>query len=136
MDRLSGILIPDDRCLTLVRDTDGRDIRRGGTDHIHCLYGNPQHTCPDLVRIVLYPARLREVLGKLSLRYAAHLTFFVEQDTSVAGCPRVECHYILCHTNSSFNIVFPCFISTALFPALKQLVLSVYSQLPDFMIRR
>ena len=119
MDRLSGILIPDDCCLTLVRDTDGRDIRRSGADHIHCFYSNPQHTCPDLVCIVLYPARLREILGKLSLRYAAHLTFFVEQNTSVAGCPRVECHYILCHTNSSFNIVFPMLYLNCPFPGIE-----------------
>ena len=134
MDRLSGILIPDDRCLTLVCDTDRRDVLCGGTDHVHRLYSNPQHTCPDLVCIVLYPARLREVLGKLSLRYTAHLTFFVEQDTSVAGCPRVECHYILCHTNSSFNIVFPMLYLNCPFPGIETacvIILFTASRLHD-----
>ena len=134
MDRLSGILIPDDRCLTLVRDTDGRDIRCGGADHIHCLYSNPQHTCPYLVCIVLYPARLREILGKLPLSYAAHFTLFVKQDTSVAGCPRVECHYILCHTNSSFNIVFPMLYLNCPFPGIETacvIILFTASRLHD-----
>jgi hypothetical protein len=51
------------------------------------------------------PARLREVLREFLLRYRAHFTLFVEQDAAVAGCARIERHYILCHLFylSSFN---------------------------------
>ena len=46
---------------------------------------------------MFHPARIREKLAEFFLRHAADFSCLVEQDTPVARCPRIQCHYILCH---------------------------------------
>ena len=40
----------------------------------------------------------RKMLRKLLLRHTAHIPLFIKQDTAVAGGPRIQCHYVFCHT--------------------------------------
>ena len=95
--RLAGIFIPDNGRLPLVRDADGRDIFCRRPDPAHGLHSHAQHTGPDLVCVMLHPARLRKILAEFPLGRAAHLPLFIEQNTAVAGRPRVQRHYILFH---------------------------------------
>jgi len=55
---------------------------------------------------MLYPAGFWKILGKFLLSNAADFPFFIEQDTPVTCCARIQCHYILCHKNSPFPFVF------------------------------
>ena len=83
VDRLTGLLVPDDGGLALVGDADGRDIRRAGPDLVHGRKGHAQLGGPDLVGVMLHPAGLRKILGELLLGHAAHLARLVEQDAAV-----------------------------------------------------
>ncbi len=105
VNRLPCRTIPYDDRLTLVGDTDRCNIRRRCTNLRHRLTCDRELCLPDFIGIMLYPARLREILCELLLCHGAHLTLLVEQDTPVTGCTRVECHYILCHINPPFKIV-------------------------------
>ena len=99
--RLTGIFVPDDGCLSLIRDTDRRDILCCGLNLIHCLSGNGKLSRPDLTCIVLHPARLRKMLDKFLLCHTADLSVFVKQNTAVAGRSGIQRHNIFCHKNSS-----------------------------------
>jgi len=55
-------------------------------------FGHAQLGGPDLVGIVLHPARLRVILGKLLLRDAADLACLIEQDAAVGGGSGVQRH--------------------------------------------
>ena len=91
-DRLARFLIPDDGRLPLVGDADGGDVLRPGADLVHGREGHAQLGGPDLVGIVLHPARLRVILGKLLLRDAADLACLIEQDAAVGGGSGVQRH--------------------------------------------
>ncbi len=101
INRLTCVLIPYNRCFTLVGDTDCSNIRSGGTNFVHCLHGYTKLGGPDLICIMLYPARFWKILRKFFLCHAAHLTLFIKKNTTVTGGSCVECHYILCHKNTS-----------------------------------
>ena len=94
---LAGDLIPNNGGLTLVGDTDGRNICRGGTDLLHGLHSYAQLRGPDLICIVFYPAGFRKVLGELPLGDAAHFASFVEKNTAVRSGTGVQGHDVLCH---------------------------------------
>ena len=102
VNRLSGLSVPYDGGLTLVSNTDCSDVLISSTNLLHSLAGNQELCLPDFAGIMLYPAGLRIVLGELLLSNRAHLTLLIEKDTSVAGCTCIQCHYILCHSNTSF----------------------------------
>ena len=95
--RLSCVLIPDDCRLPLIRDPDRRNVLGGSPDHVHRLHRNAELARPDLIRIVFYPAGFRKMLLEFPLCHTAHFSLLIEQDTSVARCPRVQCHHILSH---------------------------------------
>ena len=84
IDRLAGLLIPYNGSLTLVGNSDGGDIFSGSADLCHCLNSYAQLTGPDLVRIVLHPSGLREILCEFPLCYAAHFPFLIKKNTAVA----------------------------------------------------
>ena len=97
-DRLSGVLVPYHGRFALVRDADRGDIRRSRADLSHRLDGDAKLRGPNFIRVMLYPACLRIVLGELLLRNAADLALFVEEDAAVAGGSRVQCHDVLRHS--------------------------------------
>src|SRR5699024_7880027 len=97
VDRFAGVLVPDDRGLALVGDADRGDVAlaqrcpgQGQTDH---LAGVP----PDLQRIVLHPAGLRQDLLVLDLPGLHDLTGVVEDDGAGAGRSLVDGEYVVRH---------------------------------------
>ena len=96
-DRLSRHAVPDDGRFPLIRDSDCRDILRGGPDLLHRLLRDKILGGPDLVRVMLDPARLREDLGELLLRDAAHFACPVEEDAAIACRSCIQSHDIFCH---------------------------------------
>ena len=82
VNRLSRLLIPDDRRFSLVGDTNSADILPICPCHRHGFCQDSELRRPDFYRIMLYPAGLWINLGKLLLRHAADVSPLVEQDTS------------------------------------------------------
>ena len=57
VDRLAGVTVPDDGGLALVGDADGGDVRGRRADLVHRRQSHAQLGGPDLVGVVLHPAR-------------------------------------------------------------------------------
>ena len=76
--RLSGILIPYNRRLSLIGDPDCRNICRRSMNLIHRLSCHRKLSRPDFPRIMLHPAGLWKILGKFLLCHAADFPFFIE----------------------------------------------------------
>ena len=103
-DRLAGFAVPDDGRFALVGDADGRNVGGGGPDPVHGRKRHAQLGGPDLVGVMLDPARLGEILGKFLLRHAAHTPVVVKQDAAVGGGACVQRHDILLHTKPPFLV--------------------------------
>ena len=109
---LSCILIPHNRSLSLVRNSDCRNIFCRRSDYTHCLNRNTKLTCPDLICVMLYPARLWEILGEFPLCHTAHFPFFIKKNTPVTRRSCIQSHYIFCHVLFLlFGVPTPCFLS-------------------------
>ena len=89
---LAGVTVPHDGGLALVGDADGRNVRRAGSHLVHSRKCHAQLGGPDLIGVVLHPARFGEILGKLLLCHTAHLAFFIEQDAAVGSGSGIQCH--------------------------------------------
>ena len=97
VDRLAGVAVPHDGGLALVGNADGGDILGGGTNLVHGREGHAQLGGPDLVGIMLDPARFREILGEFFLGHAANFAVVVKQDAAVRGRSGVKRHNVLFH---------------------------------------
>src|SRR5690606_18112514 len=82
--------IPNYGCFTLVRDAYCCDV--GGRQAVRAqqLFGHNQLTEPDLLGILLDPARPGIVLGKLALLDRPHLSGIVEENRTGTGGALVE----------------------------------------------
>ena len=96
-DRFSRQAVPDDGRLALVRDADRSDILRGSSDLLHRLLRDEILGGPDLVRVMLDPARFWEDLGEFFLCNAAHFACSVEEDAAIACRACIQGHDIFCH---------------------------------------
>jgi hypothetical protein len=65
-NRTAGGLVPEDRGLALIRNADGLDLGGRDSGSIDNLLQGVDRDLEDLRRVVLDPAGLRVVLGKLS----------------------------------------------------------------------
>ncbi len=74
----TSVPVPYDGGFALIGNADCGDVLCGCADHIHCFHGDTELACPNFVGIMLYPARLREILCEFPLRHAADFAFFVE----------------------------------------------------------
>ena len=99
IDRLACIFFPHDGGLALIRDTDRRDLIDPDAGLRHRFRRDRQLRCPDIVRIMLHIAGLRENLSVFLLRYTYHLCVMIKQDTSGTRRTLIQSHYILCHDN-------------------------------------
>ena len=97
IDRFPRILIPDNGGLSLIGNTDCRNIICCSGNHIHCFDSHSKLACPDLIRVVLHPARLWKILAEFPLSHAAHFSPLIKQDTPVACGSRIQRHYIFSH---------------------------------------
>src|SRR5699024_8973048 len=90
VDRLAGGTVPDHRGFTLIGDTDGRDFLRGDVLGGSRVGDDAADVEPDLLRVVLHPARVREDLLVWQLAAARDLPATVENDAARGGRPLVD----------------------------------------------
>ena len=98
--RLPRCLIPYNRCLSLVGNSNRGNVLRPSADLPHCLRGNRNLGRPDIHRIMLHPARMRIDLLKLPLRDRTDIALFIKQYASGACRSCVKRHNILIHFHS------------------------------------
>ena len=104
VDRPSRRPVPDDRRLALVCDADGGDVTRDESRLLESFSHDFVHGAPDLFRVVLDPAGLREVLRELLLRDADDLGIHIEDDGAVARRAGVKRHDVfLSHIATPFR---------------------------------
>ena len=72
------MLIPHDRCLPLIRNTDAGNILRRNFGFPHRFYGNAHLCCPYFQRVMLHPARLRINLPKFFLGHTDDLSGLIK----------------------------------------------------------
>ena len=90
VDGTSGLAVPDDRGLALVGDADGGDVPRPQVRAPQRLDGDGDLRRPDLVGIVLDPARLRKDLLELPLPDGDDGAVVIEDDGARAGRALIE----------------------------------------------
>ena len=95
--RATGLAVPYNRRLTLVRDSDGVNLLRRDSGLAHRLNRNAELRRPKFHRIVLNPARLRIILRNLLLRDAHNLAVMIENDSPLRCGSRIERHDKLFH---------------------------------------
>src|SRR6185503_9789580 len=90
MNRLAGLAIPDDCCLTLIRNADGFDLIRLYTglsqQHVHGV----ELRRPNVFGSMLDPSGLRIKLLEFLLRGFDGAAFAVEQDRARTGGALIE----------------------------------------------
>ena len=106
INRFSGFPIPYHCGFALIGDSDRRNLLRGNAKLLYRLPCHGQLGAPDLLCIVLYPARLWEILRKLLLCHCAHLSAVIEQNAAAAGGTGIQRHNILFHTGSPFRVIY------------------------------
>ncbi|CAM3592657.1 hypothetical protein BOSP111201_14570 [Bordetella sputigena] len=82
--------VPDQRGFALVGDADGGDVGRGRAGVVQGLSRDLQLAAPDLVGVVLDPARVRVILAEFALAHAARAAFGVEYDGARTGRALVQ----------------------------------------------
>ena len=90
-ERLAAASIPGDDGLALVRDADRGEVGCADARIVDRLLGDGQRHVPDLVRVVLDPARPREVLLELAVGAAGDLAVAGEDHAVGAGGALVDC---------------------------------------------
>src|SRR5690606_34000951 len=73
------------------------DIRCGDAGHAQGLLRRAHLGAPDLFGVVLDPARLRIVLGELTLRHLYHTAVMVEDDGTTAGRALIKGEKVFFH---------------------------------------
>ena len=86
----AGSAIPDHGCLALICNSDGRDIGHVGPGTGNGVVNHLAGVVPNLQRVVLHPARLRENLCRFFLSARDLVRIVVEQDRPSARCPIVD----------------------------------------------
>ena len=95
INRTARVLIPNNSGFALVRDTDCCDIAGSKTGLLKSFLHNCRHAAPDLICIMLNPARVREILREFLLGNTNDFGVLVEDDCSVARSTCIQRHYIL-----------------------------------------
>ena len=90
VQRLARRRVPADDGLALVGDPDRLELAGLQPRVLERLAGDRVRDLPDLRRVVLDPARLREVLGELAVAAADALPLQVEHEAGGAGRPLVD----------------------------------------------
>ncbi len=90
VDGLTGLTIPDDCRLALIGDSDSGDVCAVDVHLGHGLGRDTGLTRPDLVRIVLDPAALREDLPELLLSHRANLAILIDDQRAGTGGALIE----------------------------------------------
>src|SRR5437762_10606701 len=110
--RPSSLPIPYDRGLALVSNTDGGNVARPSLRPAQSFYRNADLRCPDFLRIVFDPSRLRKKLFEFTLRYRLDRTFMIEQYCSRTGGALIQRQYVW-QRDSSISLQFRCELLSA-----------------------
>ena len=78
VNRFTRLFIPDNRCLTLIGNTDAGNILRSDMCLPHGFCHHILNTLPDFHRIMFHPPRIRKNLSKLFLRHADNSSSMVK----------------------------------------------------------
>src|SRR5262249_10115750 len=89
--RLAGVAVPDHRGLALVGDTERGDVVLARAGLLDGLVDHLLAAGPDLLRIVLAPARLGIDLLMLLLGAGLHPPLMVEDHRPRTGRPLIQC---------------------------------------------
>ncbi len=89
--RASHAALPNDRGFALIRDADRGGRRALDPGALDELPDRVQGASPDLLGIVLDPARLGEVLGELGVALATHLALGVDPESRSSSRALVDC---------------------------------------------
>ena len=100
VNRHSGFLIPDHRCLSLIRNADGLDILISSVNFQKRLLRHAHLRRPDFHRVVLNPARLWVNLRELFLGGAYDSALFIVKNTARACRALIQRHYVFSHAAS------------------------------------
>jgi hypothetical protein len=90
MHRLAGLALPHDGGLALVGDAERRNIGRFQSGLGERAPGDPQLRAPDVLRVMLNPARVREDLAEFLLRRGAYAAVLGEDYRAGAGGALIE----------------------------------------------
>ena len=97
VDGLTGVLVQDDRSLTLVGDPDGRNVVAGQVGLGQCLPDDLANVVPDLLRVVFDPAGLREDLLMFKLAGRDDRPGLVEDDGPTACRALIDRDDVIAH---------------------------------------
>ena len=106
--RFSGIFVPEDRRLTLVRDADGFNLVIRDTQDCHALNRHSQLGGPDLHGVMFYPAGLGIDLCEFLLCHGADVSLLIKQDAAGTGGTLIQCHdvcFLLCVLYISHSVM-------------------------------
>src|SRR5438270_1657086 len=90
VERRAGRAVPDDRRLALVGDADGGEVVAGDARRAQRLPRRALDRRPEVLGIVLHPARPRIVLRHFRVAARAHGAFGIDDERRRAGRPLVE----------------------------------------------
>ena len=93
----AGFGVPDDGRFPLVGDADAGDVLAVDAHLGDGLGDDGRLGGPDFHRVVLHPARFREILGELHLRGGADVAFVVEDDGPGGTRPLIQGQDVLVH---------------------------------------
>jgi hypothetical protein len=90
VERLAALAVPRDHRLALVRDPYARERTAVDARGVECLLCDGARHVPDLARVVLHPARAREVLLELAVGAPDRAAALVERDARGPGGALVD----------------------------------------------
>src|SRR5690606_19574332 len=90
VDRTAGLAVPDERGLALVRDADAGELARLDPRRQQRMANRLERGVPEVLGLVLDPARVREMLLELLLADADRAEALVEDDGAGAGGALVD----------------------------------------------
>ena len=100
---LAGIAMPDQRCLTLVGDSDSGDLIQTCAALLQGFLGDTEDRAPYFFGVVLHPARLWIFLGKFLLGTGDDGSLAVEDYCATAARALVDCQQVLSHRSTPTN---------------------------------
>ena len=97
INRLTAFLIPDNRSLSLIGNTDSRHLCILHTGFCQYLKHNTDGAGPYIICILFHPARVRIKIFQLLLRYAYNIAGFIKQNGAGTCRSLINRHDIGCH---------------------------------------
>jgi len=95
--------MPDQRCLTLVGDSNRSDLIQACAALLQGFFGDTEDRAPYFFGVVLHPARLWIFLGKFLLGAGDDGSLAVEDHCATATRALVDCQYVLRHWSTPTN---------------------------------